>query len=162
GQVLLESKQQLERQVLHDGGIRLGHCGRGAVQGGRVDKRVLVMLEYLSVSGLKPTVSGLKCAPPTPAAGAVNADVSSTSKAVNITAVNRTPVAAHEHRGSIIDTAVRALLTLQGASRPSRIVSLMSYPDAPIAIASPRARSAIHVAFSSPRGPGARAARLNN
>ena len=59
GQVLLESKQQLERQVLHDGGARLARCGRNAVQGGRVDKRVLAMLEYLSVSGLKPTVSGL-------------------------------------------------------------------------------------------------------
>src|SRR5207253_10647589 len=35
GQVLLESKQQLERQVLHDGGVRLARCGRDAVQGGR-------------------------------------------------------------------------------------------------------------------------------
>ena len=64
GQVLLESKQQLEPQVLHDGGIRLGRCGRQDVQAGRVDKRVLAMLEYLSVSGLRPTVGGLRCAQP--------------------------------------------------------------------------------------------------
>ena len=54
GQVLLESKQQLEPQVLHDSGITLGACGRQDVQSGSVDKRVLAMLEYLSVSGLKP------------------------------------------------------------------------------------------------------------
>ncbi len=33
-------------------------CGRQDVQEGRVDRRVLAMLEYLSVSGLKPTVVG--------------------------------------------------------------------------------------------------------
>src|ERR1700685_1713481 len=62
GQVLLESQQQLQPQLLHDHGIHLDACGRQDVQGGRVDKRVLAMLEYLSVSGLKPTVAGLKCA----------------------------------------------------------------------------------------------------
>ncbi len=60
GQVLLETKQQLQPQVLHDKGIRLGSCGRQDVQEGRVDKRVLAMLEYLSVSGLRPTVGGLR------------------------------------------------------------------------------------------------------
>ena len=75
GQVLLESKQQLEPQVLHDKGIQLGSCGRQDVQDGQVDKRVLAMLEYLSVSGLRPTVGGLACSPATPAAQAANAGV---------------------------------------------------------------------------------------
>jgi murein DD-endopeptidase MepM/ murein hydrolase activator NlpD len=158
GQVLLESKQQLEPQVLHDGGIRLGRCGRQAVQAGSVDKRVLAMLEYLSVSGLKPTVSGLKCAGATPAALAANAAPSSNSAAVDITAVNGIPVAGHQTQGSVADTTVRRLLMLQGASRPQRVLSLMSYPGAAVAAASPRARDAIHVAFSSPSGAGARAA----
>jgi murein DD-endopeptidase MepM/ murein hydrolase activator NlpD len=162
GQVLLESKQQLERQVLHDGSIRLGRCGRDAVRTGRVDRRVLATLEYLSVSGLKPTASGLRCVSATSAAGKLNAGASATSTAFNITAVNGTPVATHQRHGSIIDTTVRELLMLQGASRPSRIVSLMRYRDAPIALVSPRARNAIHVAFSSPSGRGARGARLFN
>ena len=59
GQVLLESKRQLEPQVLHDSGVRLARCARADVQAGAVDKRVLATLEFLSVSGLKPTVSGL-------------------------------------------------------------------------------------------------------
>jgi murein DD-endopeptidase MepM/ murein hydrolase activator NlpD len=158
GQVLLESKQQLEPQVLHDGGIRLGRCGRQAVQAGSVDKRVLAMLEYLSVSGLKPTVSGFKCAAATPSALAANAAPSSSTAAVDIAAVNGIPVAGHQTQGSIADTTVRRLLMLQGASRPQQILSLMSYPGAAGAAASPRAREAIHVAFSSPGGTGARAA----
>jgi hypothetical protein len=162
GQVLLESKQQLEPQVLHDGGIHLGSCGRQAVQSGSVDKRVLAMLEYLSVSGLNPTVSGLRCASSTTAAVAANVRVSSSSDAVNITAINGIPIAHHQGQGSIADSAVRRLLMLQGAARPQRIVSLMSYPAAAGAFASPKARDAIKVRFSSLSGAGAVAASASN
>ena len=61
GQVLLESKEQLEQQVLRDPGIHLAACGRQDVQTGQVDRRVLATLEFLSVSGLRPTVSSLQC-----------------------------------------------------------------------------------------------------
>jgi soluble lytic murein transglycosylase-like protein len=158
GQVLLESKQQLEPQVLHRGGIRLGGCARQDVQEGRVDKRVLAMLEYLSVSGLRPTVSGLPCAAKTPAALAANASASASAVAVDITAVNGVPVAGHQGAGSIADTAVRKLLMLQGLARPKRIVSLMSYPGAAAAQTSPNARDAIHVSFGALGAGGARAA----
>ena len=59
GQVLLESKPQLEQQVLSDPGIHLPACGRQEVRAGEVDRRVLATLEFLSVSGLNPTVSAL-------------------------------------------------------------------------------------------------------
>jgi hypothetical protein len=157
GQVLLESKQQLEPQILHDSSIRLGACGRQDVQSGRVDRRVLATLEYLSVSGLKPTVAGLKCASPRPA-GSSNASVSSTDEAVAITAVNGIPIAGHQGAGSIADTTVRKLLMLEGATRPRRITSLMSYPGAAGAVASPGARDAIQLAFTPLATGGARAA----
>jgi len=162
GQVLLESKQQLEPQVLHDAGIHLDVCGRQDVQEGRVDKRVLAMLEYLSVSGLKPSVSGLTCAGRTPAALAANAPASASNEAVDIIAVNGVPIAGHQGQGSIADTTVRKLLMLQGLSRPQRIVSLMSYPGAVGALASPSARDAIRVRFGAPNGGLARAASLND
>jgi soluble lytic murein transglycosylase-like protein len=149
GQVLLESKQQLEPQVLRDGGIHLGACARQDVQEGRVDKRVLAMLEYLSVSDLRPTVSGLPCAGSTAAAAAAYAPASASSKAGNITAVNGIPIAGHQGPGSIADETVRKLLMLQGLSRPQRIVSLMSYPGAAAALASPSAGNAIRVVFGS-------------
>jgi transglycosylase-like protein with SLT domain len=158
GQVLLESKQQLEPQVLHGGGIRLGGCARQDAQEGRVDKRVLAMLEYLSVSGLRPTVSGLSCAARTPAALASNAPASASASSVEITAINGVPIAGHQGPGSTADTAVRKLLMLQGLARPKRIVSLMSYPGAAAARTSPSARDAIQVAFGALGAGGARAA----
>jgi Transglycosylase SLT domain len=160
GQVLLESKQQLEPQVLRDGGIRLGTCGRDAVQAGRVDKRVLAMLEYLSVSGLRPTVSGLRCAGATAAAVAANAAASSTSVGVDITAINGIPIAAHQSQGSIADAVIHALLSLQGAARPQRIVSPISVPGAASVLVRPSAGDAIRVAFSRPGAAGGRAASL--
>jgi len=159
GQVLLESKQQLEPQVLHDHGVRLASCARQDVQEGRVDKRVLSMLEYLSVSGLKPTVAGLPCAGSARTAEATNAAAAASSEAVQITAVNGVPVAGHQGPGSIADTTVRRLLMLQGLSRPRRIVSQMRFPGAAAAIASPGA-TAIRVTFGTTTGVTARAAGL--
>ncbi len=150
GQVLLESKQQLEPQVLHDGGIRLGRCGRQDVQAGRVDERVLAMLEYLSVSGLNPTVAGLRCAATAPAALAANVPASAAADVVDISAVNGIPIAGHQGQGSIAEATVRRLLTLQGLSRPRRIVSLRSYAGTTIAVANPRSTSSIRVAFGAP------------
>jgi hypothetical protein len=162
GQVLLESKQQLEPQVLHGGGVKLGTCARQDVQEGRVEERVLAMLEYLAVSGLKPTVSGLPCAPKTPAALAANAADSASSEAVSITAVNGIPIAGHQGQGTIADETVRKLLMLQGLSRPEQIVSLMSYPGAVRAITSPSAADAIHVSFAAPNTRAGHAASLFN
>jgi membrane-bound lytic murein transglycosylase B len=149
GQVLLESKQQLEPQVLHDGGIRLSRCGRQDIRAGRVDKRVLAALEYLSVSGFKPTVAGLACAPATPAALASNVAAGTTEESISITAVDGVPVAGHEGPGTTADTMVRRLLMLQGLSRPRRIVSAMSYPGAAGTVTSTTAE-AIRVAFQAP------------
>ncbi len=160
GQVLLESKLQLQPQVLQDKGIALGSCGRQDIQEGRVDKRVLAMLEYLSVSGLRPTVGGLPCAPATPAAQAANAGAATSSDSVSITAINGTPVAGHQTPGSVADTTVRKLLMLQGVSRPRRIASLMSYPGSPGAVTSAAAAAAIQVAFAAPHSGLARIAGL--
>jgi len=152
GQVLLESKQQLEPQVLRDGAIRLGRCGRADVQGGRVDKRVLALLEYMSVSGLRPTVGGLSCPAAATATLAGNAPAADSVAALEITAINGIPVAGHQGPGSVTDIAVRRLLMLQGASRPRRIVSELAYPGAASAYASPSAQNAIRVTFASNRG----------
>ncbi len=173
GQVLLESKQQLAPQVLHasspasspegegDAGIHLGRCAREDVQEGRVDRRVLAMLEYLSVSGLRPTASGLPCPPATPAAAAANAAPSASGDALEITAVNGIPIAGHQGPGSIADETVRRLLMLQGLSRPQRIISTMSYPGA-VAVARASARGAIRVVYAAPGTGGARSAALSS
>ncbi len=160
GQVLLESKQQLEPQVLRDAGIRLSRCGREDIRAGRVDKRVLAALEYLSVSGLRPTVAGLPCPPATPAALAANAAPATSSEAVSITAVNGVPVAGNQTPGGAADSLVRRLLMLQGLSRPRKIVSDMSYPGAAAAVTSTKASRAIRLVFAAPSSALARIAGL--
>ncbi|MEA2216464.1 MAG: hypothetical protein QOK19_2025 [Solirubrobacteraceae bacterium] len=160
GQVLLESKHQLEPQVLGDAGIELSRCGRQDVRAGRVDKRVLAALEYLSVSGLRPTVAGLACAPATPAALAANAAAGTTSESITITAIDGVPVAGHQGPGTAADTLVRRLLMLQGLARPRRIVSAMSYPGAAATVTNAKASVAIRVTFAAQRSALARVAGL--
>ena len=61
GQALLESRGQLQQQVLRNKGIGLAACERREIEAGQIDRRVLATLEVLSVSGLRPTVTGLRC-----------------------------------------------------------------------------------------------------
>ena len=146
GQVLLESKQQLEQQVLANHGIALSRCGRRYMKTGRVDRRVLAALEFLAVSGLRPTVSGLPCSG-AEAASAPSADVQS----VDISAINGVPVAGHQGAGSVADAAVHKLLALQGPLRPRQIVSLTRYAGTDNTVAMADHRDRIGVSFAQPR-----------
>jgi hypothetical protein len=160
GQVLLESKGQLEQQVGRDASIHMRACERRDVQTGRIDKRVLATVEFLSVSGLKPTVAGLKCVGAAPAAEG-NASASSGGYTVKIVAVNGIPIAGHQGPGSIADTTIRKLLTLQGVNRPLRIVSQTSIPGTTNTLVKSSARNFLYVVFhplSSSSGAGAHAA----
>jgi hypothetical protein len=166
---LLMSKGELERTVLADPGIQLDGCGRRDVASGTIDKRVLGVLEFLSRSGLQPTVAALRCprggeAPTglslpsnTGARAATSAssgtgaagDVASHYRgtAVDITAINGIPIAAHQGPGSVTDAVIRTLLTLRGEFAPQRIVSLMRYPEAPTTAANSAAWDHIHIEF---------------
>ena len=146
GQVLLESKEQLEQQVISDPGVHLPACGRQDVQTGQVDRRVLATLEFLSVSGLHPTVSSLRCNR-VAAADATNAAETAAGDAVAITAINGMLLAGHQGLGSITDITVRKLLTLQGTMKPSEIVSLTSYPGTDNTVAAPSHSDSIRVEF---------------
>jgi len=152
GQVLLESKGQLEQLLAHDSSIHMRACERQDVQTGRVDKRVLAALEFLSVSGLKPAVSGIRCAGAAPASVG-NASASS-GDAVKITAVNGIPIAGHQGPGSIADTTIRKLLTLEGLNRPRRIISLTSIPGTTNTLARPSARDWIYLTYGPLSGGG--------
>ncbi len=165
GQVLLASKPQLEQLALRDPGVHLARCERGEVRAGEVDRRVLATLEFLSVSGLSPTVSATGCAHGANSAGAGNAVGAAAGDAVDISAIDGTPVAGHEGPGSVTDIAVRRLLRLQGTMKPAQIVSAVSYPGTDNTLTLPGHRGLIHLAFASPpaAGPshtGARAADL--
>ncbi len=158
GQVLLESKRQLQRAVLRDPGVRFAtRCGRGQVQAGQVDRRALAALEFLSLSGLKPTVSSNGCGGQG-ARGAANAAGGAAGEAFDITAIDGTPVTGHEQPGSLADIAVHRLLRLQGTMRPRQIATAsLSYPGTANTVTLPADRGRIHVSFRPLAG--ARAAR---
>jgi len=130
--VFLLSKSGLEREVLSDPGIGLSACSRREVTSGAIDKRALAVLAFLARSGLKPTVGTLRC-------GAYDASgyvvPGHAGDAVAIVAINGVPIAGHQGAGSITDTTIRTLLTLQSEFIPARIVSLMRYPGAPTTLA---------------------------
>ncbi len=159
GQVLLASKPQLEQLVLRDPSVRLPACERGAVRAGEVDRRVLAALEYLSVSGLSPKVSPRGCARTAGAPGAGNT-IGAAGDAVDIAAINSTPVAGNEGPGSVTDVAVRKLLRLQGTMKPAQIVSAISLPGSDNTLTLPVYKGVIHVAFATAAHHGAVAARV--
>ena len=55
------SKEALTRRVLANSDIDIYPCGRDDIRTGQVDRRVLATLEFLAASGLRPTVTSLKC-----------------------------------------------------------------------------------------------------
>jgi hypothetical protein len=146
GQVLLESKEQLEQQVLSSPDIDLYPCGRQDIQTGQIDRRVLATLEFLAVSGLKPTVSALKCGHSELTAEG-NVSEHSTGDAVDISEINGIAIVGHQGPGSITDTTIRKLLTLQGSMKPHQIISLMSYPGTDNTLAKADHYNHIHVGF---------------
>jgi hypothetical protein len=140
----LLSKPQLERAVLSEPGIALDACARHEIAAGKVDRRVLAVLAFLSRSGLEPTVSALRCTSPqfsgSPSAG-YSADE------VDISAINGTAIAGHQGPETITDLTIRTLLTLPSEFVPHEIVSLMRYPGSPRTHASAADASHIRLVF---------------
>jgi membrane-bound lytic murein transglycosylase B len=144
--VFLLSKAQLERSVLSDPGITIYACGRHDIASGVVDKRVLAVLAFLSRSGLKPTVSALRCGQARyTLTGAPSAQYA--GDAVDISAINGVPIAGHQGAGTITDLTIRTLMTLPGAFVPHEIVSLMRYPGTSNTHASRHYWNQIHLVF---------------
>jgi hypothetical protein len=132
--------------VLADPGISIYECGRQDIASGAVDGRVLAVLEFLSRSGLKPTVSALRCGH-SELTTSGNVSEHYFGDAVDISAINGVAIAGHQGTGSITDVTIRALLTLQGRFVPHQIISLMQYPEAANTLALPDHWNHIHVGF---------------
>jgi hypothetical protein len=126
GELLLMSKEQLQRRVLSDPHVQIYSCGRRDIQAGLIDRRVLATVEFLSASGLDPTVSRLACGTSLTGAGGTGA-AGATGTSVDISQINGIPIQGHQSAGSITDITIRRLLTLQGALKPNQIISAMSY-----------------------------------
>jgi murein DD-endopeptidase MepM/ murein hydrolase activator NlpD len=146
GQILLMSKEALQRRVLTDPRVEVYDCGRRDIRAGSVDRRVLATLEFLSASGLKPTVTSLRCGHGFYTASG-NVSEHSSGSAVDIAKVNGIPILGHQGSGSITDMTIRRLLTLQGTMKPHQIISLMTFEGADNTMALPDHADHIHVGF---------------
>jgi hypothetical protein len=146
GQILLMSKASLQRRVLSDPDIDVYACGRRDIEAGQIDRRVLATLSFLSASGLRPSVSALRCGHGYLTASG-NVSEHSSGNAVDISRVNGIPIAGHQGPGSITDMTIRRLLTLQGTIKPHQIISLMTYAGTDNTLALPDHADHIHVGF---------------
>ena len=126
GQVLLESKTQLELQVPRDHAIRLPPCERRLIADDRADRRVLAALEFLAASGLSPTVSSLSCV----SASAIKNGLPSpgtTGQLLDLSAINGTPVIEANGPSALGLAAAHKLAGLQGVMKPLQIASSMRF-----------------------------------
>ena len=106
----------------------------------------IASIEFLAASGLKPSVSSLRCGHGYLTASG-NVSHHSSGNAVDIPAVNGIPIMAHQGAGSVTEMTIERLLTLQGTMKPAQIISLMTFPGHPNAFAQGDHDDHIHVGF---------------
>ena len=147
GQVLLMSKQQLTERILTDPHVQIYACGRRDIQAGLIDRRILAALEFLSTSGLEPSVSGLECGHSVNGSTGTDA-AGQTGASVDISKINGIPILGHQGAGSITDITIRRLLTLQGAMKPNQIISLMSYKSQNNTLALPDHSNRLQITYT--------------
>ncbi|MGE5280708.1 MAG: lytic murein transglycosylase [Chloroflexota bacterium] len=125
--VLLLPKEALERRVLRDKSLSIYDCGRRDVASGRIDRRVLAMLEYLVSKGFRLKISSLECGHSTlTSSGSVSEH--SSGDAVDIAAIDGVPVAGHQGPGTLTDALIKTVLRLQGTMHPHQVISLENLP----------------------------------
>jgi hypothetical protein len=144
GQILLLPKPLLEKRVLSDERIDIYECGRDDIRSGQIDRRVLATLEYLAESGLRPTITSMKCGHGFYTSSG-NVSEHSSGNAVDIAMVNGIPILGHQEPGGITEQTVRRLMQLQGTMAPHQIISLLEIGGATLAMGDHNDH--IHVGF---------------
>ncbi len=125
--VLLLSKEELEKRVLADKALDIYECGRQDIATGRIDRRVLAMLEYLVSKGYELTITSLECGHSVMTASGYVSE-HSTGDAVDIPVINGVPVTGHQGPGTLTDELIRTVLQLQGTMHPHQVISLEDLP----------------------------------
>jgi hypothetical protein len=161
GQIMLMSKQALQRHVLRNPHIDIYECGRHDIATGQIDRRVLAMLEFLASSGLKPTVTSLRCGHGFYTSSG-NVSAHSSGNAVDIAKINGIPILGNQGPGSITDITVRRLLTLQGTMTPAQIITLMQYEGTTNTLAMGDHADHIHIGWKPLYGSDSKAAKQVN
>jgi hypothetical protein len=128
------AKPALQQKVLHDARIHIYPAGRLDVALGRINVRVLVLMEYLAEAHRDVTVSSLLSGHRLYSRpGVVSAHVY--GLAADISALGGTPIAGHQDPSGLTETAVRNILLLPAELQPRQVISLLGLggPSFPLA-----------------------------
>ncbi|MDX6609737.1 MAG: hypothetical protein QOF85_1662 [Solirubrobacterales bacterium] len=125
--VLLLPKEALEQRVLHDENLSIYDCGREDIAAGRIDRRVLAVLEYLVSEGFQLTITSLECGHSAYSASGYVSE-HSTGDAVDIATIDGVPVTGHQGPGTLTDALIKTVLRLQGTMHPHQVISLEDLP----------------------------------
>ena len=125
--VLLLSKEALQKRVLDNKHLDIYECGREDIAAGRIDRRLLAMLEYLTVRGYDLTITSLQCGHGLLTTSG-NVSEHSTGDAVDIAVIDGIPVTGHQGPGTVTDELIQTVLQLQGTMHPHQVISLEDLP----------------------------------
>jgi hypothetical protein len=153
GQILLMSKDQLQRRVLANPRLTIYECGRQDIRSGLIDRRLMAVLEYLVGRGFRLTITSLKCGHSFyTSSGSVSHHAS--GNAVDIAQINGIPVLGNQGRGSVTEGVVKEVMQLQGTMAPAQIITLMDLGANTFAMGDHDDH--IHIGYQPLNGPGAR------
>lgn len=117
-------KAALGKKVLNDPRVSIYTAGRGDIESGRVDVRVLASIEYLADSFGQVTVSCLISGHRLYARpGVISAHIF--GLAADISEVGGTPIYGHQQPDGITERAVRDVLLLPPEVLPKQVISLL-------------------------------------
>jgi hypothetical protein len=128
-------RTQLQEKVLSDPRIHIYPGGRSDVASGRLDIRILALLEYLAeahgdvsvsclISGHSHFVAQSEEDKRLKRPRRVSAHVY--GRAVDISAVGGIPIAGHQEPGGITEQTIREILSLPSVVLPRQVISLLS------------------------------------
>ena len=140
------SREQLQQQVLSDRRVSIYPAGRGDVASGKLDVRILAIIEYLAqaegsvsvsclISGHSLYVHGRP--------GVISAHIY--GRAIDISAVGGVPILGHQGPGSVTEQTIRQILALPDSVEPAQVISLMTLGGPSFAL--PDHYNHIHVGY---------------
>jgi murein DD-endopeptidase MepM/ murein hydrolase activator NlpD len=143
--VLLLSKEALQERVLNDKGLDIYQCGREDIEDGKIDRRVLALLEYLRSKGFTLRISALECGHGIFTESG-NVSEHSTGDAVDIAEIDGVNVTGHQGPGTLVHKLIEDVLELQGPMQPHQVISLENFPGE-VSFAEPSHYDHVHIGY---------------
>ncbi|MFT3865890.1 MAG: lytic murein transglycosylase [Solirubrobacterales bacterium] len=143
--VLLLTKEALQKRVLADKGLDIYQCGREDIEEGKIDRRVLAVLEYLRSKGFTMRISALECGH-SYLTESGNVSEHSTGDAVDIAEIDDVPVTGHQGPGTLVHKLIEDVLELQGPMQPHQVISLENFPGE-VSFAEPSHYDHVHIGY---------------